>query len=62
VPEGPCRLHLEQGVEDVPPGGAFRLSPRELHIVENAGQAPMTVLGVFTPAGSPSAAYLPAPP
>ena len=62
VPEGPCRLHLESGVEDVASGGAFRLSPRELHIVENAGEAPMTLLGLFTPAGSPSAAYLPVSP
>jgi quercetin dioxygenase-like cupin family protein len=60
VPHGPGRLHLGDGVEELGPGTAFRLSPRELHIVENAGEAPMTVLGLFTPAGSPSAAYVPA--
>ena len=33
--------------------------PREVHIVENAAtDAELVVLGVFTPAGSPSAAYL----
>lgn len=59
VPEGPGRLHLHETIEDLGPGSAFRLRPREMHIVENAsaGRA-MTVIGVFTPAGSPSAAYL----
>jgi quercetin dioxygenase-like cupin family protein len=60
VPEGPGRLHLEGGVEELVPGAAFRLHPREVHIVENAGTTEMTVVGLFTPAGSPSAAYLPA--
>jgi hypothetical protein len=40
-------------------GVAFRLRPREVHIVENTqAEAELAVLGVFTPAGSPSAAYL----
>jgi quercetin dioxygenase-like cupin family protein len=60
VPHGPGRLHLESGVEELGPGAAFRLHPREIHIVENAGDTVMTVVGIFTPAGSPSAAYLPA--
>jgi quercetin dioxygenase-like cupin family protein len=60
VSEGPGQLHLEGGVEELGPGAAFRLHPREVHIVENAGESEMTVLGLFTPAGSPSAAYLPA--
>lgn len=58
VPEGPGRLHLEGGVEELSPGAAFRLRPREVHCVENAGDREMTILGVFTPAGSPSAAFL----
>jgi hypothetical protein len=29
-----------------------------VHIVENAGDREMTIIGIFTPAGSPSAAYL----
>jgi quercetin dioxygenase-like cupin family protein len=60
VPDGPGRLHLEGGVEELGAGAAFRLHPREVHVVENAGQGEMTVVGLFTPAGSPSAAYLPA--
>ena len=60
VPAGPGRLHLEGGVEELGPRAAFRLHAREVHIVENTGAADMLVLGVFTPAGSPAAAYLPA--
>lgn len=42
-------------------GSAFRLAPREVHIVENRSpDQELAVLGIFTPAGSPSAAYLPA--
>ncbi len=58
VPEGPGRLHLQQGDEPLGPGSAFRLRPRQVHIVENASSSEMTIIGVFTPAGSPSAAYL----
>ncbi len=40
-------------------GAAFRLRPREVHIVENSSSdEELTVLGIFTPAGSPAAAYL----
>jgi quercetin dioxygenase-like cupin family protein len=58
VPEGPGRLHLAEGDEPLGAGAAFRLRPRQVHIVENAGASEMTIIGVFTPAGSPSAAYL----
>ena len=58
VPEGPGRLHLEGGGGPLGAGAAFRLRPRQVHIVENEGHGEMTILGVFTPAGSPSAAYL----
>ena len=59
VPEGPGRLHLRGSEAELGPGSAFRLRPREEHIVENASPAgEMTLIGVFTPAGSPSAAYL----
>jgi len=63
VPEGPGRLHLRGSEEPLGAGSAFRLRPREVHIVENASpDRDMTVIGIFTPAGSPSAAYLaPAP-
>jgi quercetin dioxygenase-like cupin family protein len=56
---GEGRLHLGDEVEELSPGSAFRLRPREVHIVENtASDRELAVLGVFTPAGSPSAAYL----
>ena len=48
-----------QSVEELAPGCAFRLRRREVHIVENvANDVELAVLGVFTPAGSPSAADL----
>jgi quercetin dioxygenase-like cupin family protein len=63
VPEGPGRLHRPGSEEPLEAGSAFRLRPREVHIVENASaDREMTVVGVFTPAGSPSAAYLAEPP
>jgi quercetin dioxygenase-like cupin family protein len=58
VPEGPGRLHLGESIEELGAGSAFRLRPRQVHIVENRGDAAMTIIGLFTPAGSPSAAYL----
>jgi quercetin dioxygenase-like cupin family protein len=59
VLRGQGRLHLGDDVEPLEPGSAFRLHPREVHIVENADpEVELAVLGVFTPAGSPSAAYL----
>jgi quercetin dioxygenase-like cupin family protein len=58
---GAGRFHIESGVEELAPGSAFRLSPREVHIVENlSADTELAVLGIFTPAGSPAAAYLPA--
>jgi quercetin dioxygenase-like cupin family protein len=58
IPEGPGRLHLGGSVRELGPGAAFRLRPREEHVVENAGETELAVLGVLTPAGSPAAAYL----
>jgi len=58
VPEGPGRLHLAEGGCPLEAGAAFRLRPRQVHIVENEGHGEMTILGLFSPAGSPSAAYL----
>jgi quercetin dioxygenase-like cupin family protein len=59
VLRGEGRLHIDDEVEGLAPGAAFRLHPREVHIVENTHpSAELVVLGVFTPAGSPSAAYL----
>ena len=59
VPEGPGRLHVGEETEELAPGSAFRLRPRQAHIVENpSADREMTIIGFFTPAGSPSAAYL----
>ena len=58
VPEGPGRLHLAEGEAALGPGAAFRLRPRQVHVVENTSPSEMTIIGVFAPAGSPSAAYL----
>jgi quercetin dioxygenase-like cupin family protein len=61
IPHGPGRLHRAGSAELEPleAGSAFRLRPRHVHIVENASEkGDMTVVGFFTPAGTPSAAYL----
>ena len=59
VLRGEGRLHIGDTVEPLGHGAAFRLHPREVHIVENTDPAAeLAVLGLFTPAGSPSAAYL----
>jgi quercetin dioxygenase-like cupin family protein len=56
---GPGRYHLGETVEELPDGAAFRITPREVHIVENLSpERELAVLGIFTPCGSPSAAYL----
>ena len=57
--KGAGRYHLAGGVEELAGGCAFWLAPREVHIVENtSSDRELAVLGIFTPAGSPSAAYL----
>ena len=59
VLRGRGRLHLGETIEPLEPGAAFRLRPREVHIVENTDpDVELAVVGIFTPAGSPSAAYL----
>jgi quercetin dioxygenase-like cupin family protein len=61
IPEGPGRLHRPDSEEPeaLEAGSAFRIRPRHVHIVENASaDEVMTLVGFFTPAGTPSAAYL----
>jgi quercetin dioxygenase-like cupin family protein len=58
VPRGPGRLHIGDTATELGPGSTFRLRPRQVHIVENRSDSEMTVIGIFTPAGSPSAAFL----
>ena len=51
---GPGRYHLGDEVEPLEDGCAFRITPREVHIVENTHpERELAVLGIFTPAGSP---------
>jgi quercetin dioxygenase-like cupin family protein len=57
--KGPGRYHLGDEVEELPNGSAFRITPRQVHIVENtSADRELAILGIFTPGGSPSAAYL----
>ena len=57
---GEGRFHTREAVEQIGPGSAFRIRPREVHIVENTSPIDeLVVVGLFTPAGSPSAAYYP---
>ena len=59
VRDGPGRLNLAEEVEEIGPGSAFRLRPRQVHVVESASpDRGLSIIGIFTPAGSPSAAYL----
>ena len=59
---GAARYHLAQGVSELRSGDAVRVRPREVHVIENVGESDLVLLGLFTPAGSPSAAYLAAEP
>ena len=59
VLRGEGRLYVGDAIEPLAPGSAFRLHAREVHIVENTQRTEeLVVVGIFTPAGSPSAAYL----
>ena len=59
IVEGAGRLHVGDTTESLSRGSAFRLRPREVHVVENASDDDeLALVGIFTPAGSPSAAYL----
>lgn len=55
---GAASYHQAGGVQSMMPGSAVRIPPRTVHINENVTAGEMRVLGVFTPAGSPAAAYL----
>ena len=56
---GQGRYHLAADVEMIESGSAVRITPRKVHIVENtSADSELAILGIFTPAGSPSAAYL----
>jgi mannose-6-phosphate isomerase-like protein (cupin superfamily) len=48
-------VHLRSGDMPIEPGTAIYLPPQAPHCLENTGQDPLRVLGVFHPAGSPAA-------
>jgi quercetin dioxygenase-like cupin family protein len=54
--------HQASGPRPTRAGSVVRIPPRTVHINENRATEEMHVLGVFTPAGSPSAAFLAADP
>jgi quercetin dioxygenase-like cupin family protein len=54
--------HQAAGAQPTRPGSVVRIPARTVHINENRAAEEMHVLGVFTPAGSPSAAFLASPP
>jgi mannose-6-phosphate isomerase-like protein (cupin superfamily) len=59
VLRGTGTMHLAEGAFPLAEGSCIHLPARLIHSLENAGDAPMEVLGVFRPAGSPSEAYYP---
>jgi mannose-6-phosphate isomerase-like protein (cupin superfamily) len=56
---GSGTMHLPHGTFPLSEGSCIHLPARLIHSLENAGEDPMEVLGVFRPAGSPSEAYYP---
>jgi mannose-6-phosphate isomerase-like protein (cupin superfamily) len=52
-------LHLGWGDTPIGRGSCIHLPARLRHSLENVGEEPMQVLGVFRPAGSPAEAYYP---
>jgi mannose-6-phosphate isomerase-like protein (cupin superfamily) len=54
---GEGMLHIGGERTRVEPGSCIHFPPREPHILENVGGDTLRVLGVFHPAGDPSAAH-----
>jgi quercetin dioxygenase-like cupin family protein len=52
-------LHMEGRSTPFGACSTIHLPPRLVHCLENVGDDPLVVLGVFTPAGSPSDAFYP---
>ena len=50
-------LHMAGETRPIRAGSCIYLPPLHMHCLENAGDGPMRVLGVFQPAGSPAARY-----
>jgi len=52
-------VHAGGVARPVSPGSCIQLPARTVHCLENTGQGPLRVLGVFRPAGSPASAFYP---
>jgi mannose-6-phosphate isomerase-like protein (cupin superfamily) len=55
-------VHLGATEAEILPGTSIYLPPHQPHCLENTGAGPLTVLGVFYPAGSPASKHLSAAP
>ncbi|HWE08003.1 MAG TPA: cupin domain-containing protein [Solirubrobacteraceae bacterium] len=59
VLEGDGVMHAGSVEHPVAPGTCIQLPARTVHCLENTGGAPMRIVAVFRPAGSPAAAFYP---
>jgi quercetin dioxygenase-like cupin family protein len=59
VLEGQGVMHAGGLEQAVAPGACIQLPARTVHCLENTGDAPMRIVAVFRPAGSPAAAFYP---
>jgi mannose-6-phosphate isomerase-like protein (cupin superfamily) len=59
VLEGQGVMHAGSLQQPVAPGTCIQLPARTVHCLENTGDAPMRIVAVFRPAGSPAAAFYP---
>jgi mannose-6-phosphate isomerase-like protein (cupin superfamily) len=59
VLDGEGMMHAGAFAGPVSPGACIQLPARTVHCLENTGDAPMRIVAVFRPAGSPAAAFYP---
>jgi len=59
VLEGQGVMHAGRLERPVAPGTCIQLPARTVHCLENTGEAPMRIVAVFRPAGSPASAFYP---
>ena len=52
--EGEGVAHIDGRETPLRGGSCFHLAPEQVHCIENSGSAPMRILGVFHPSGSPA--------
>ena len=55
VIEGEGVAHIDGAETRLAAGSCFHLPPEKMHCIENVGDRPMRILGVFHPSGSPAA-------